>query len=211
MKLHTFLSDLFETGKVVISSEIEDISQEDAEKTLRVLQKAYAKDGWEMPSKQPDFDPKSAFWAAKFVYHALHLTILRHIDTATVEKLLTDFEGETTPETMYSVDVSFRHLPELLSLAKGLAPSDSLVDLLKKRLNRWCFSAVGVELVNENETFHSDIIFLHPALRTAYIDRIIEKKDLKRALREPECAWVKTALGDYANVMWLAFDRAVSH
>ena len=210
MKLNFFLTELFDTGKVTVGTEIETVTQVEQQATLLILHKYYAEDTLNMPAIPPDFDSKAALWAAEFVYRTLHLTILRHIDAKTVEQLLTDFEGETTPETLYAVDLSFRYLPELFTLAKGLAPSDNLVSLLKTRLQRWCFSAVGLDLETENKAKTTDIIFNHLSLRTAYIDRIIQKKDLKRALSEPECEWVKAALGNYPSVLWGDFDRATT-
>lgn len=210
MKLSTFLTDLFETGKVTIGNEIEASTPLEIETTLGILQEYYRYDSWFMPSKQPDFEPNAALWAAQFVYQTIHLAILRHIDAQTVGQLLTDFEGATTPETMYAVDLSFRYLPELLALAKGLAPSDTLVDILKTRLQRWSFSAVGIEMEDKGKTMNTDIIALHPSLQLAYVDRIIQNKDLKRALHSPEREWVKTALGDYPSVFWGDFDRAIA-
>lgn len=210
MKITAFLTDLFETGKVIVGSEIEETSPDEAEKVRFILQKYYDAAVWNMPATPPDFEPKSALWAAEFVYRTLHLTILRHIDSATVEQLLADFEGETTPETIYSVDLSFRYLPELLMLAKGLAPSDKLVDLLKIRLQRWCFSAVGVDLGHCEEVKTREILFNHPSLRIAYVDRIIQKKDLKRALCQPESEYIKAALGDYPSVLWADFARSAA-
>jgi hypothetical protein len=210
LKISTFLTDLFETGQVTIGHEIEAINAFETGATLQLLQKYYTLDSWYVPAKQPDFHPEAALWGAQFVYAAVHLTVLRHIDAEIVEQLLTDFAGDTTPETLYSVDLSFRYLPELLGLAKGLAPSDSLVDVLKTRLQRWSFSAVGIDFGDGAQPTNTQIIAQHPALRLAYVDRIIEKQDLKRALHEPEREWVKTALGGYPSLLWADFARNVT-
>jgi hypothetical protein len=209
LKISTFLTDLFETGQVTVGSEIEAINAFETGATLQILQKYYTHDSWHLPAKQPDFHPDAALWGAQFVYAAVHLTVLRHIDAEIVEQLLTDFTGGTTPETLYSVDLTFRYLPELLFLAKGLAPSDSLVDVLKTRLQRWSFSAVGIDFGETEKPTNTEIIATHPALRLAYVDRIIEKQDLKRALNDPEREWVKTALGDYPSVLWADFARNI--
>jgi hypothetical protein len=210
LKITTFLTDLFETGQVTVGHEIEAINTFEKAEILQLLQKYYTLDSWHFPAKQPDFHPEAALWGAQFVYAAVHLTVLRHIDAEIVEQLLTDFSGDTTPETLYSVDLTFRYLPELLFLAKGLAPSDSLVDVLKTRLQRWYFSAVGTDFTDTNQSVNTEIIAAHPALRLAYVDRIIEKQDFKRALNDPEREWVKTALGDYPSVLWADFARNVT-
>jgi MoxR-vWA-beta-propeller ternary system domain bpX4 len=213
LKISTFLSDLFETGQVTVGNEIEATNAFERAATLQLLQKYYTSDSWHFPAKQPGFHADGALWGAQFVYAAVHLTVLRHIDAEIVEQLLTDFTGDTTPETLYSVDLTFRYLPELLFLAKGLAPSDNLVDVLKTRLQRWSLSAVGIDFGDAEKptnTFtNTQIIAQHPALRQAYVDRIIEKQDLKRALHDPEREWVKTALGDYPSVLWADFSRNV--
>ena len=44
---------------------------------------------------------------------------------------------------MYFVDLTFRYLPDLLQLAKGLAPGDALVAQLKATARQWPLSLVG--------------------------------------------------------------------
>ncbi|MBO9199332.1 MULTISPECIES: hypothetical protein [Niastella] len=55
-------------------------------------------------------------WAAIYLYRAVQLTVLRDLDEDAVTGLLTPFNGDVTPETILSVDISFRHLPNLLEL-----------------------------------------------------------------------------------------------
>jgi hypothetical protein len=107
-----------------------------------------------------------------------------------------------SPEAIYSVDLTFRHLPDVFKFAKGLAPDDILVTILKENAVFWNFSSVGMDV--GADIAHGNVL-AHPSLRIAYIDRIIEAKDIKRVNSDAMREGVETALGDYAPQLWADF------
>jgi hypothetical protein len=200
MTLTGFVDNLLENGSVTVAGRLAEFAEPDRQGAIAVLQNYYNEDSLEMPGTAPAFSAGAALWAAEFLYHAIQLTMLRDLDDEAVEAQLGDLPEPVTPESIYSADLCFRYLPDLLELAKGLAPGDVLVKRIKETLNRWPFSSVGIELAEEPDHM---LIMNHPSLRAAYIDRIIKQKDIKRVknntqLMEP----VITALGSYPDAFW---------
>lgn len=199
MKLTTFFQTLLESGRVQVLAPPSPIQEEDQQATLNLLSRFYIADSVEMAHKTPDFSPPAALWAAEYFYRAVHLTVLRDLDEAAIRKWLRPYTAEAEPEAIYSVDLVFRYLPGLFGLAKGLAPRDLLVEILRETAVQWSFSTVGMGLDSEPDLTH---ILAHPALRAAYVDRIIRQKDQKRAADPHVAPLVREAMGGFAESIW---------
>ncbi len=202
MELTFFIQDLTKRGKVTVAGQVIQFSKDDEQEAVLELEQYYQEEVLKMPLQAPAFVPQAALWAARYVYFAIQLAMLRDLEDDTVHSLLTEYPGEVTPEAVYSVDLTFRYLPDLLGLAKGLAPGDVLVENLKKTLRQWPFSSFGTELAQEVD---HGVLLQHPSLAYAYIDRIIAFKDKKRVNTALVLGLVKEVLGDYAAVLWPDF------
>jgi hypothetical protein len=114
------------------------------------------------------------------------------------ESLSSPCPEKPSPAVCYSVDLSFRYLPDLLSLAKGIAPADPLVTGLTGLARAWPLSSVGVLGIEgpvDVRPFIAD-----PSLRQLYVDRIIDKADASR-LGDPQIVdLVREALGDFPDL-----------
>jgi hypothetical protein len=199
MKLSVFFQTLLEAGRVQVLAPPSPIRSEDQEATLELLGRFYIGDSVEMAYRPPDFCPPAALWAAEYFYRAVHLTVLRDLDETAIRKWLRPYPADTDPEVVYSVDLAFRYLPGLFGLAKGLAPRDLLVEMLRETAVEWGFSTVGMDLNAEPDLTH---ILAHPALRAAYVDRIIRHKDAKRAADPRVAPLVREAMGGFAESIW---------
>ena len=204
MKLSTFFQTLLESGKVQVAGDLSPFQFEDHRATLDILHRFHAADSMDMPYSAPAFHPPAALWAAEYFYKSVHLTVLRDLNEAAIRKLLVPYGGEVNPEAIYSVDLVFRYTPGLFGLAKGLAPRDLLVQMLKETAAQWGFSAVGMDLDLESDL---DMILAHPSLRAAYVDRVIRLKDQKRASEPRVAPLVGEAMGGFASTIWPAFQR----
>jgi len=197
--LSTFLSDLFTKGEVTISPLIKPIEETDQQQAIQLLQEFYEKDRQEMPAEAPPLDTSAALWAATYLYRIIQLILVRQLGEADIKAQLTPYPIAATPSVIYSADLSFRYLPDLFQLAKGLAPSDLLVTYLQELAANYPFSSVGIEL--EGTVQHS-IILAHPSLKIAYIDRLIAAKDEKRIQQYDLQAYVEEVVGNYKEVLW---------
>ena len=203
MKLADFLRDLLERGKVTVAGRIGSFADDDLRAAETLLRHYYEEDVLDMPGTAPAFLPEAALWGARYFYHAVQLAVLRDLGEEVVRGYLQDYPGPRTPEAVYSVDLTFRYLPDLLRLARGLAPDDVLVAALQRTALDWPFSSVGGETAGD---VAPGVILAHPSLRTAYVDRIIREKDAGR-LAAPELpGHVRAALGGHAARWWPEFE-----
>lgn len=201
--IFSFLQQLFTNGQVTISGKIELADPAEEVESLQLLQSIYQKDILEMPGTAPAFDAAAAGWAARYLYTAIQLIAIRDVETEKLADHLPLFTGSIIPDSIYSADLVLRHLPQVLHLAKGLAPADAVVDLLLQTAQQWPFSSVGLQL---KEAPDESGILQHASLRSAYADRIIQAKDLARIQNNPLVKdAVQEAVGNYADAFWPKF------
>lgn len=197
--LSTFLSHLFQNGKVEVGNSIEQFEKQDLNTSAQLLRNFYEIDQLHIPGKAPNFDEDAALWAAEYLYLTIQFSVLRHLDEGEITKHLLPWSKAYTPDVIYSVDLTMRVLPSLFAFIVDLSPGDPLVILLKKTAAVWTFSSVGIP----NDEFKTEGILLqHTGLAQAYIDRIIAKKDLISAQREAISPMINSALGEYAALLW---------
>jgi hypothetical protein len=202
MLLTAFLYDLLTTGAVTLAGQPGPFESADLRAAEAKLRAYHAEDALELPHAAPAFDAAAARWAAQLLYHTVQLALLRELDEAVIGQCLTDFAGEITPEATYSADLTLRYLPDLLRLAKGLAPGDALVARLLALARQWPFSFVGTA---PDAMEAEAAVLAHPALRQAYLDRIIRLKDRARAGQPHLVPLVQAALGGHAATLWPDF------
>jgi hypothetical protein len=130
----------------------------------------------------PVFSPTAAIWAARLLHQLCRFVILRDIPAehiaATCNIPCPEKRG---PETDWSADLTFRHLPRLLQLARQLSNGDPLVEQIKKLAADWPLSSVGIAGLEKSNL---DSFINHPGLRRLYADRVFAAGDLSR-LGEP--------------------------
>ena len=199
VELKQFIQDLIQQGKVTVSGNVTPFSDEDMQAAILQLLEHYEQQKQELTATVPAFDAAAAIWAAGFLYRAVQLVILRHLGEDAVNELLTPYEDVTTPEAILSVDLSFRYLPNLMSLAKGLAPEDVLVKRLHESAIQWPFSSVGMKVEGE---LNIETIMNNACIRRSYIDRIITARDIKRCNNPQVNEYIQEALGNYGHELW---------
>ena len=212
MKLSQFITDLLENGNVTIAGGLNEFEAKDKEETTTILQKHYHRSILEMPFEAPEFHKAAALWGAIFIYRTVQFIFLRDLDEEEIKTHLQDFqhlsasgvEEQINAEVVYSVDLTFRYLKDLLDLAKGLSPNDPLVIRLKGVAAQWAFSSVGISSL---ENINDKMFLENDSLKTTYIDRIIKAKDLKRIHNENIKELVATALGNHAQFFWKEFAK----
>ena len=190
MLLTSFLQDLLTTGSVTLAGQSAPFAVADLAAAEALLRTYHAEDALELPHTAPAFDALAARWAAGFLYHTIQLALVRELDESIIQENLADFNGELTSAIIYSVDLTFRYLPDLLHLAKGLAPGDALVARLQATARQWPFSFVGTGLA---EAEPEAAVLAHPALAQAYVDRIIRRQNRARAAQAHLTPLVRTA------------------
>jgi hypothetical protein len=199
VQLDQFIQDIIQQGKVIVDGRVTAFTEEDIQLATQRLHEYYEHLQQELTDTVPDFHAIAAVWAAGFLYRSVQLVMLRDLNEAVVNSLLTPYDGSVSPETILSVDLSFRYLPNLMGLAKGLAPEDVLVKRLQEAAIHWPFSSVGMKVEGAMDI---DVIMQNACLRRAYVDRIIEARDIKRCNNVQINEYIQEALGDYGHILW---------
>ncbi len=202
LTLTDFLHTLLSQGTVTVGSQLAPFDPADLAAAGRRLRRYHAQDAQTMPLQAPDFVPTAAEWAARWVFRAIQLVVLRDLDETVVQQELTDFAEPADASAVYSADLMLRYLPDLLELAKGLAPGDALVARLRELARQWPFSFVGTEPAPAEASI---IVLANASLRTAYVDRIIAARDRARANQPGVRELVQEAMGNYAAEFWPDF------
>lgn len=158
------------------------------------------------PFSTPKYNAESALWAAKTVYTACQILLYREHKEAELTDLLPLFSYPITTEAILSADLCLRFLPQVLDEAKLIDPEDQVIPILESILQQWHYSGIGIELTLENLDF--DPIFSNPCLEQLYIDRVIEKKDRKRAESPQLLEKIKATLGNYTEKYWKEFKKS---
>jgi hypothetical protein len=199
VQLIQFIQDIIQQGKVTVDGHVTPFADDDLQAATQRLREHYELQKQELTANVPAFDATAAIWAASFLYRTVQLVMLRDLGDEVVNKLLTPYDGVITPEAVLSVDLSFRYLPNLVGLAKGLAPEDVLVKRLNEAAVQWPFSSVGMKVEGD---FNIEVILNNACVCRSYIDRIVTARDIKRCNNPQVKEYIKEALGDYGHVLW---------
>ncbi len=199
MTLADFLQSLFAEGKVVANGKPDTFSRDELRAAEQLLRQYYSENVLEMPARAPAFHAEAALGGAQYLYNAVQLTINRDLDEVAVEQHLAGLPEPASPEIIYSADLTLRYLPELFTLAKGLSPLDIVATKLKDTAACWPFSSVGVDIGSE---YVLEKIIGHPALKYAYADRILAKKDKSRAQHPLMKDLICEIMGAYSAELW---------
>ena len=94
----------------------------------------------------------AALWGAEMMYAACQCLAFREIDEAELTRRLSrPFSGRPDASAHYSVDLTFRMLPDLYHRARSASRNDPLVARLQEWAEDWPLSSVGMpEATREN-------------------------------------------------------------
>jgi hypothetical protein len=188
-----FVQSLLETGRVKVPAG--DAPIEDLDPAVAELDRAARTDA---PSEAPPLVAPAASWGLQILYRACQALVFREIDAETVRRTLAEpCPLPPSPAVHYSADLSLRYLPDLLTLARGIAPDDPLVTGLTALAQAWPLSSVGVA---DARAVDPSPLLDHPSLRQLYVDRIIERGDASRLAHPAVRAAIREALGAYPSL-----------
>lgn len=196
MDLGEFVVRLQGSGMVVVGPPTSEPLPGRVDATLREIDLAVKLDA---PAGLPALDLDAARWAVALLYQAC--TLLAHRELGVEEiarRLAVPCPGDVAlPATHYSVDLVLRHLPQLIDLARGVAPSDPLHEWMRRLAAAWPLSSVGVEDLPEVD---ASPLLPNDGLRRFYVDRLLRCGDGTR-MRDPRVALaVQAAIGEHTDL-----------
>lgn len=126
----TFL-ELHQTGSLRVTSSPEDGPLEE---TLRDIE---ADRRLEAPANAPPFHLQTALWATRFLIHGARFLLFREHPAEEVNAHLRPSGTEPNPTNVWSADIAFRYLPDLLHRAHTVSPDDILTQRLAEAHQIW--------------------------------------------------------------------------
>jgi hypothetical protein len=197
MSFSDFLQELFAEGRVVVGKP-DALSDEELQAGERVLREQEEIWRLELPAGAPSYCSEAAVWAASRFYAACQIAVFRDVgDDAIVELTKAEPVDWQRADVHYSVDLTFRFLPDLVRIAHSAAADDPLVGALRTWCRRWPLSSVGVADICEIEL---GPIVESTSLMQLYVDRIIAQEDVGRLASPPVREAVRRSLGMYPEL-----------
>ena len=190
--LPQFLNCLFSDGRVRVPRPAE-ISAEElqaADETLSAFEREYRH---ELPAAPPPLHAPAARWAATMFYRACQFVVFRDADEEIMARTMAVAAPQGDSSSVhYSVDLTFRHLPDLTKLARSASQSDPLLPHLGRWAAEWPLSSVAVAGIR---TVQIGPWANDPCLLRLYADRVIARGDVSRLSDQRVREAVQQAIG----------------
>ena len=198
MSLRPFLIALQETGhvRVAVPGEPADMDEREIAEILADLDRQAR---LESAFEAPRLSRPAATWAAGLLYRGCQFLVFREAAPDIIHRVLSvPCPEPVTPEVVYSVDLTLRYLPDLMTLARAAAAeNDPLVAELLVMARTWPLSSVGMRDVGEVDVRP---FIEHRALRQLYVDRIISRRDVGRLAESRVREAVREAIGLFPSL-----------
>jgi hypothetical protein len=201
--LFDFTKSLWDGGELLLASS-EAPTPADLDARIDFVQSTEIDYRKTLPAGVPPLNLPAIQWALTSLHRVAQFLVFRELP---LEMLRTDLDRpcpeKQSASTSYSVDLSFRFLPDLLRLTRAISSQDPLIEFLRLWGADWQPSSVGIADIEPGPV---DVILKNPALCTIYVDRILATGDIGR-LRDPQTAEaVRTALGGFRELSPAIYD-----
>jgi len=193
-----FLDGLLSEGRCRVPT-FDTISEEDIRRGNEILVEYERTLRADLPSPLPNFDLEAAQWAAQQFFRACQFFLIRDADALSIQQALDrPYTKQKTAGVIYSVDFTFRFLPDLYRLSKAAAANDPLVNQLMKWGKMWPLSSVGI--VNL-EPDNIDLIAEDAGLLKMYVDLIVTFQDATRVADPRVKNMLAVGVGSYWQLL----------
>jgi hypothetical protein len=196
--LAAFLDRLFIDGRVRVARPNDDTSEKELRAMDEVLMAFETQYRQDLPGTPPPLAHEAARWGAVMLYRACQFAAYRDLGEAEIAHALgAACPGDDSPATHYSVDLTFRYLPDLVKLARSTAEGDPLMSRLAHWAEQWPLSSVGIADAKPSQV---EAIVNHPCLLRLYVDRIMARRDTSRLANPRVRDCVRESLGMFPEM-----------
>lgn len=195
------LYDLRKNGNITVFSKLHTVSKTDLTEVNELLQAEFELERMEFPAAV-DFDAVSALWAAQTVFYSAQLLLIRGDTIKDLATFFPENNRKITLAAILSADLSLRFLPEIYTQLNIADSKDPLLPLLERYLKQFHYAAIGSDIEPEVIDWQAELA--DPVYRKLYLDRIVEKKDYKRAEIPYINQLLHAAFGLYKDRFWPA-------
>lgn len=197
MDYSRFLEILLSEGRGVVPTvgPIEEPSRQQGAEVLAKYELVWRRN---LPRPVPQFQADAANWAGENLFRACQFSVFRDADESIMRTALqTPCPVASSPEVHYSVDLTYRFLPDIAKSVRTAAAKDPLLDVLTGWGQAWPLSSVGMPDLGE---VNVDGFVNHPGLLQLYVDRILAVKDQTRISHPLVKQQLLTSVGVHRNL-----------
>ena len=193
------LYELRKAGNLTIFSKLKVVSKTDTKEVVDLLRAEFELESMEFPVAL-DYDAASALWAAKTLFYSAQLLLIREDTVKDLATFFPEINGKITLSAKLSADLSLRFLPEIYAQLNIADNKDPLLPVLERYLKQFHYSSIGSDIEPEVADWQAELA--DPVYRKLYLDRIVAKKDYKRAEIPYINQLLHAAFGLYKNQFW---------
>lgn len=179
-----FLAELLREGKVVFRAG-EIPRDRPTDRDVSVLAEAFATFALDVAGPPIPFDARTACEAAEVVRQACWALVDREERPEDLRRRIRMTAAPTSPAQHLSADLLLRYLPQVLKRARGLDPTDPLIENLGEILRQWPLSGALSDI--EEGPLTSIEFGGHPGLLLLYAERV-DERDRPGWRPTPACA-----------------------
>lgn len=195
--------------EIVLYNKLLDVNAAEERMVIDFLENEYRRECLGYPFTPPAFDPAAALWAAKTTYIFSQLIINRDHPEADLTKLLPLYDGMVNAGAILSADLCLRFLIELVPTVRNIDANDPILQLFDTRLHLWHYSGIGYDL--DLDALNMEMVAGNDCLMQLYANRVVEKRDRKRAMIPALYQWLKAGMGIYATLFWKELKTVVEN
>ncbi|MFP7657640.1 hypothetical protein [Chryseobacterium proteolyticum] len=130
-----FLDTLFLLRKeecITVFSNIQKISETEEQDAADYFESEFEKERLEFLTDHLEYDKEAAVWAAKVLYYAAQLYLIRENTAKDLDQFISEFRGMKNSGAVLSADLSLRFLPQIIVVLQNLDPDDPLIKKIGK-------------------------------------------------------------------------------
>lgn len=196
-----FVSALWQTGRVAVPNVGEGaVPARELGGALMLLSDLEFEGRGGLPGEVPSFSREAAEWGLMRLYRASSLLLHREESGERLAEVLGgSYPGARTASVHYSVDLSFRFLPDLFEMARELSPDDRLCGILKKWGEEWPVSGVGIAPENLSAVMW-DEWWGNDCLRMMFLERVCDRRAMEWLGEERVARGIEEMIGGFPEL-----------
>ena len=203
------INQLRQNEELILYDRVLHFLDEDEQLVKEFLKIEFEIESQNYPFTPPAYNETAALWGAKLIYTTCQLILYRENKEAELPLLLPVYNNEIDAAAILSADLCLRFLPQALQQTKNIDPDDALITVVENHLQQWHYSGIGYVL--NAATVNFDTVFANECMQQLYIDRVIQKKDMQRAMLPLLQKKITAAMGIYSATFWNELNSDIPH
>ena len=163
--------------QIILYNKIDTVTADEEKEIIDFLEAEYEREVIDYPFLSPKFNPKAALWGAKTLYFSSQLLLHRENKAEQLEDIILPYTASINASAMLSADLCLRFLPQIVQQLQLINFNDSLIGILKQKLQQFHYSAIGFDL--DNASIDLQLLFSDKCFKQLYLDRITQYRAIQ--------------------------------